>query len=144
MTSAARMCCRSSVAGSFLPGDALRRRRSYLATVEFSKWEAASLSMAAWESNFEASTRMTAVFLIGSVLISTTPGSGESVSFTSMAQPAHVIPGMFSDTKVVFDNSPASPEIDKSDDEVLLDGPPPPLGAGVHPAASTTSNAGNQ
>ncbi len=64
--------------------------------------------MADSESNFEASTVTIASFLAGSVLISTTPGSGESVAVTSMAQPTHVIPGMFSDTNVVFAFASAS------------------------------------
>jgi hypothetical protein len=113
---------------------------SYSITVEFSKWAAAKLWRAESESNFEASTVTMAVFLAGSVSTSTTPGTGESVFFTSLAQSIHVIPGMLSDTNVV---SALGIEIDRSDEDVLLTGPLP-LGAGTHPAASTTSSAGNQ
>ncbi len=64
--------------------------------------------MADFESNFKASTVTVAVLLFGSVLTSTTPGSGESASVTSMAQPGHVIPGIFSDTNVVLAFAAAS------------------------------------
>ena len=110
-----------------------------------SKSAAANFSRADAESNFVASTDTTAVILSGSVLISTTPGSVASASFTCDAQPIHVIPGILSDTKVT--SAPAGLDIDKSDAEVLLGALRPGAvlaGAGVHPAASTTSNAGNQ
>ena len=116
--------------------------------MEFSKWAAVKLSRADFESNFEASTVTTAVFLSRSVVISTTPGSGESVFLTSIAQPIQVIPGMLSDTNVMFAfasasslGPPAGIELDKSFEDELLTGP---LLAGVHPAASRTSKAGNQ
>ena len=105
-----------------------------------SKSAAANFSRADAESNFVASTDTTATILSGSVLISTTPGSVASASFTCDAQPIHVIPGILSDTKVT--SAPAGLDVDKSDEEVLLGAVL--AGAGVHPAASTTSNAGNQ